>query len=251
MKDAKMSENAAPTATCQICGKEKPITELLPAELVRDSVRNDMRAEHPEWSDTGYVCTEDLKKYRMRHVRERLEKAHGKLTKSDEKFLESLESQTLISRDVDTDVEGHYTFGQRLADSIADFGGSWRFIIIFMSILVGWITLNAVALMRKPFDPYPFILLNLVLSCLAALQAPVIMMSQNRQESKDRRRAKHDYYVNLKAELEIQHLHEKIDHYLFHEWRHLLEIQRTQIKMMKELLKESGTEEAVPETKKE
>jgi uncharacterized membrane protein len=122
-----------------------------------------------------------------------------------------------------------------MADGVASFGGSWRFIIIFASILVIWIALNSFLLLKRPFDPYPFILLNLVLSCLAAIQAPVIMMSQNRQESKDRLRSQHDYRVNLKAELEIRQLHDKIDHLLSHHWERLVEIQQIQIDLLSEL----------------
>ena len=114
--------------------------------------------------------------------------------------------------------------GEALADRIATFGGSWKFIIVFGSVLGTWIVINALVLRAKPFDPYPFILLNLILSCLAAIQAPVIMMSQNRQEAKDRLRSEHDYRINLKAELEIRHLHEKLDHLLSHQWERLAEI---------------------------
>jgi uncharacterized membrane protein len=122
-----------------------------------------------------------------------------------------------------------------MADHLASFGGSWTFIIIFGSILLMWIGLNSLLLLKKPFDPYPFILLNLVLSCLAAIQAPVIMMSQNRQEAKDRLRSQYDYQVNLKAELEIRHLHDKIDHLLSNQWERLVEIQQIQIDLLSEL----------------
>jgi uncharacterized membrane protein len=118
---------------------------------------------------------------------------------------------------------------------IADFGGSWRFIIIFGVVLFLWVVLNSISLFWKPYDPYPFIFLNLILSCLAAIQAPIIMMSQNRQETKDRLRADHDYRVNLKAELEIRSLHEKLDHLLVHQWQRLLEIQGIQMELMEEL----------------
>src|SRR5690606_1596748 len=111
----------------------------------------------------------------------------------------------------------------------------WKFIITFGAILSSWIALNIVGLLARPFDPYPFILLNLVLSCLAALQAPVIMMSQNRQEARDRIRSKNDYKVNLKAELEIRHLHEKLDHLLIHQWQRLMEIQQIQVELMNEI----------------
>ncbi|MDO9126623.1 MAG: DUF1003 domain-containing protein, partial [Parvibaculum sp.] len=131
--------------------------------------------------------------------------------------------------------EGTRTLGERLSDVIAEFGGSWRFIIFFGAVLFGWIALNIVGLFADPFDPYPFILLNLVLSCLAAIQAPIIMMSQKRQESRDRVRAKNDYKINLKAELEIRNLHEKLDHLLIHQWQRLMEIQQIQVELMNEI----------------
>lgn len=127
--------------------------------------------------------------------------------------------------------------GQNIADSVAKFGGSWTFILIFIFILLFWIVLNSIALMKKPFDPYPYILLNLVLSCLAALQAPVIMMSQNRQEEKDRIRAENDYQVNLKAEIEIKILHEKLNHLITDQWDRLVEIQEIQLELLEDLQK--------------
>jgi len=127
------------------------------------------------------------------------------------------------------------TLGEKMADGLASFGGSWTFLIIFGSILFIWIGLNSILLLKKPFDPYPFFLLNLVLSCIAAVQAPVIMMSQNRQEAKDRLRSQHNYQVNLKAELEIRQLHDKIDHLLSHQWERLVEIQQIQIDLLSEL----------------
>jgi CRP/FNR family cyclic AMP-dependent transcriptional regulator len=115
-----------------------------------------------------------------------------------------------VSRNANEEEEERMTFGQRIADHVAAFGGSWKFIIIFLVGMIAWMTINSVVLHRA-FDPYPFILLNLVLSCLAALQAPVIMMSQNRQSSKDRLKSDLDYQVNMKAELEVAHLHRKMD----------------------------------------
>ncbi len=152
-------------------------------------------------------------------------------------MLEALHKNKLISDDVDETIDETLTYGQRLADKIASFGGSWTFIIFFFCILFSWIGLN-LYFFSKPFDPFPFILLNLILSCLAALQAPVIMMSQNRQEEKDRERSKHDYQVNLKAELEIRMLHEKIDHLILHQQQRLFEIQKIQIEMLSEITKQ-------------
>lgn len=123
----------------------------------------------------------------------------------------SIEEQDSIMDDINKPSKEKLTLGQRVADKVAAFGGSWRFIILFACILIVWITFNVLALKNLRFDPYPFILMNLVLSCLAALQAPIIMMSQNRQEEKDRRESENDYMINLKAEMQIRSLHEKMD----------------------------------------
>jgi uncharacterized membrane protein len=128
------------------------------------------------------------------------------------RVLKHLSDRTLVSRDVSHEIREAETFGQWLADRVAEFGGSWTFITIFLLVLVAWTVTNTYILLTGAFDPYPFIFLNLILSMLAALQAPIIMMSQNRQSTKDRAAAQHDYEVNLKAELEIMALHEKVDH---------------------------------------
>ena len=143
----------------------------------------------------------------------------------------------LITKNVETALEQKWTLGEKLADKIATFGGSWTFLICFAIFLGLWITINTVVLVTQPADPYPFILLNLILSCLAAIQAPVIMMSQNRQEAKDRLRSQNDYQINLKAELEIQHLHEKLDHLLMHQWERLAQIQEIQLDLLSEMSK--------------
>jgi len=139
-----------------------------------------------------------------------------------------------ISRNVSLDSDAETTLGQRAADRVASFGGSWTFVGIFAAIMLLWVGLNAFLLMSraKTFDPYPYILLNLFLSMLAALQAPIIMMSQNRHAEKDRSNAEHDYEVNLKAELEIMLLHEKIDLLRENQWNELLGIQKEQMKLL-------------------
>jgi len=134
------------------------------------------------------------------------------------------------------------TTGQRIADQVAHFGGSWSFILSFLGILVLWIAFNAVALTQPHFDPYPFILLNLVLSCIAALQAPVIMMAQNRTEEKDRERAQNDYMVNLKAELEIRGLHQKIDLLQEEQMHKLMEVQVLQLRLLDRLNRRVNTQ---------
>ncbi|MBF4987540.1 DUF1003 domain-containing protein [Methylophilus sp. 14] len=130
--------------------------------------------------------------------------------------------------------------GQRAADAMARFGGSWTFIFIFLLILVSWVILNSVILLRSnsAFDPYPYILLNLFLSMLASIQAPIILMSQNRQSEIDRRQAEHDYEVNLKAELEILLLHEKLDGLREQQWQELILLQQKQIGLLEQLLAE-------------
>lgn len=153
----------------------------------------------------------------------------------EQQVVKSLKEQELLSSNINAEFDRKLTFGGRLADRVADYGGSWRFIGIFMGVLLVWIVINSIVLIQKPFDPYPFILLNLVLSCIAAIQAPIILMSQNRQEAKDRLRSEYDYRINLKAELEIRHLHEKIDHLLMNQWHRLLEIQEIQTELMEEL----------------
>ena len=126
-------------------------------------------------------------------------------------MLERIRTGEILAENVEVEARERLTRGERVADRVASFGGSWTFILSFFSVLVGWIVLNAFLIARRPFDPYPFILLNLVLSCLAAIQAPIIMMSQNRQAAKDRIAARHDYEVNLRTQLEILRLSRKLD----------------------------------------
>ena len=144
-----------------------------------------------------------------------------------------------FARAIEQDGELAANLGERLADRVARLGGSWSFILVFLTILVGWIVLNTEILgPRSAFDPYPYIFLNLLLSMIAALQAPVIMMSQNRQSEKDRRRAMYDYQINLKAELEIRELHAKLDQLREREWSLHVAMQQQQIEMLKRLLDE-------------
>jgi len=162
------------------------------------------------------------------------------LREKEQHVVDRYEQRLHISRDTNQDWDDHLTFGQWLADRVAAFGGSWSFIIIFGAILLTWIVVNVLFLRwhGKTFDPYPFILLNLVLSSLAALQAPVIMMSQNRQAAKDRLHAEHDYQVNLKAELEILGLHQKLDALREQQWSELVAMQQEQIRMLSRLVEE-------------
>jgi uncharacterized membrane protein len=230
-----MSRPLAAPLHCPICGSPRPARDVVHGDLVSGPVCKVIQATHPGWSDQDVICLPCLNQFRARYVAEALETQLGELSSLDEEVVKSLREHELISENLNVESDSQLTFGQRVADHVAGFGGSWSFILTFAVILAGWIAFNTLAILRQPFDPYPYILLNLVLSCLAALQAPVIMMSQNRQEARDRLRAEHDYRVNLKAELEIRQLHWKMDQLLTHQWRRLLEIQQIQTDLMEEL----------------
>jgi uncharacterized membrane protein len=198
-----------------------------------------IRKKYPEWDDHGYICLADLNHFRGEYVEDVLEEETGQISALHEEVLESLKEHEILSRNINLEFEQELTFWERMSDKLAAVGGSWSFILGFALVIALWVVLNTIALLRHPFDPYPYILLNLVLSCLAAIQAPVIMMSQNRQDAKDRLRSEHDYQLNLKAELEIRHLNEKMDLLLTSQWRRLLEIQRIQMEVLEELVRET------------
>ena len=229
------SKTPSESRSCQVCGKDASKADLIAASSVRPVVVDLIRKDYPGWSDDGFICVDDLNRFRYNYVRSLIETERGELSDLEKEVIDSLASHEILSMHVDQEYDSTLTFGQRLSDRIASFGGSWKFIIIFFCILVLWISVNSLILAFKPFDPYPFILLNLILSCLAAIQAPIIMMSQNRQEAKDRLRASHDYQVNLKAELEIRQLHQKLDHLLSRQWERLVEIQEVQIELLNEM----------------
>ena len=227
---------------CQICNEQKELSEVRPAELVRQPIVDIIRKTRPDWSTSGFICNSDLNHFRTEYVRNVLEIEKGELSLLEEQVVKSLKEQELLSQNINIEFDRQLTFGERLADRISEFGGSWSFIIFFTSFLFLWILANTIILMLGRFDPYPFILLNLVLSALAAIQAPVIMMSQNRQESKERVRGEHDYRINLKAELEIRLINEKIDHLIIHQWQRLLEIQEIQIDLMEKFVSKTPRE---------
>src|SRR5436305_10137686 len=224
---------------CQICRKPKSPNSGMIAELVRPSLLEFIKKQVPELESKGFICFGDLGNFRKDYVKEVLEDEIGELSALDNEVIQSLEQHEILSADISKQFEKKLTFGERLSDHIASFGGSWRFIILFGAVLFGWIILNAIFLLNRGFDPYPFILLNLILSCLAAIQAPIIMMSQNRAESRDRLRAENDYKVNLKAELEIRHLHEKIDNLMRGQYNRLFAIQQIQIELLEEIGRKS------------
>jgi uncharacterized membrane protein len=225
---------------CQVCRKHFKIGEVIKAKLIEKPIVNLIQKKHPKWSSAGYICVTDLNLFRTKYVTRVLKDASQEVLDLEKGIEKSLQEEELVARDINKEFQGNLTLGERLADRLADFGGSWTFISIFMFVLVIWMGINTWILLEKPFDPYPYILLNLVLSCLAAIQAPVIMMSQNRQEAKDRLRSEHDYQINMKAEIEIRKLHEKIDHLLMHQWQRLMEIQQLQMGLMEEISQTSA-----------
>lgn len=223
------------TDPCQFCGQEFPADSMTAGAAVRSVLAQRMRADHPDFDPHRFVCQACSARYRADYVRSLLEEDRGELSNLDEQVVAALRDQELIAADVNQEIARTLTTGERIADKVASFGGSWAFIGMFGVIILVWMAINAGLLLAKPFDPYPFILLNLVLSTLAALQAPVIMMSQNRQSDRDRINAEHDYRVNLKAELEIRLLHTKLDQLLTHQWQRLIEIQQLQMDLMEEI----------------
>ncbi len=230
-----MAEPLPPQVVCQICQAPKARGEVMPAELVRPLVVATIRKTHPDWSPAGFICLPDLNRFRIEHVEEILETEKGELSVLEAEVVKGMREQEVIARNVNVEFERELRLGERVADRVAAFGGSWSFIIFFGVVILIWIAINSYVLLRRPFDPYPYIFLNLVLSCIAAFQAPFIMMSQNRQETRDRLRSENDYKVNLQAELEIRQLNAKLDQLLTHQWQRLLEIQQIQAELMQGL----------------
>ena len=224
------------TGECVVCHRRLPRSDLRSVASLGAGLTEQLGAG--ALPADALVCRDDRARARRLHVERLLEAERGALGALDREVLASLEAGETIAEDVEATLEEGLNFGARAADAVAGFGGSWPFILIFCAVLVCWIAVNVSGALRGPFDPYPFILLNLVLSCIAALQAPVIMMSQRRQELRDRLQAENDYKVNLKAELEIRHLHEKIDHQLQRQWERLAEIQRVQLELLEEIAAE-------------
>lgn len=222
---------------CTVCNNEFDEKDLVKGYTVRPALARLIKEEHPDWNDQSYICKEDLRRYRERYLSQLVKMRGSRYKGAEERVIKAITENSIITSETNRGGEEPLSLGDRVADSVAKFGGSWKFIISFVVVLLIWITINVISLFTQPFDPYPFILLNLILSCLAAVQAPVIMMSQNRQEAKDRQRAEDDYKVNLKSELEIKVLDEKIDH-LMQDQRELLEeverLHRESLALMRE-----------------
>jgi len=215
--------------------------EVVNGNEIRDGIFEFIKSQYPDFSRESNISIGELNKYRRLYLTKLIEQEKGDLAAIDKDIMDAVRNNSILSENLQDGIDTAVTLGQRMADKIASFGGSWTFIIAFFSFLTLWIVANIWLLASNTFDPYPFILLNLMLSCIAAIQAPIIMMSQNRQGHKDRQRAKLDYKINLKSGLEIQLLNEKIDHLLVHQNKKMLEVQEVQMDYLEDLMKELKT----------
>jgi uncharacterized membrane protein len=232
--------NHEPAPRCALCERELRRPERVRVEAIRLADAERIAHAHPDrLPGSGVVCRTCLQRERLAHVMDQLQSERGQLSDIEADVARRANEHLAIADNLAKRFTAETTFGQRIADKVAEVGGSWAFVIGFLVTLGLWIALN-VALATRAFDPYPYILLNLVLSCIAALQAPVIMMAQNRQAARDRMQAEQDFRVNLKAELEIASLHEKVDHLLHAQWERMVELQEMQLELLNELREPRG-----------
>jgi len=229
--------------TCQICRRNYRRSDILPATAVHGALCDYLEKHHPDWSEVGYICLEDLNRLRREYITEALVTETREIESLERTFREGLVEIDALERRLNAEFIEKQTFWNRLADRIAAFGGSWPFMITLTVTIAFWVIINTARLLTPHFDPYPYILLNLVISGLAAIEAPLILMSQSRQDAKDRQRAKQDLRTNLRAEIEIRNLNNKIDQLLTHQWQRLLEIQQMQMEMMEEMTRHHRWEE--------
>lgn len=235
-----MTQHSHPTQTCAVCGKAKPARQMLPASVVRPALSDLIQQGVPGWGPESFICVSCLNRVRTDFVRREMEKERGELSALEQEVVKSIHDNELVADNLNEQFDRTLTVGERVSDKVASFGGSWKFIILFFCVMAVWIVANSVYFLWHAWDAYPFILFNLILSMLAAIQAPIIMMSQNRQEDRDRLRAQNDYKVNLKAEIEIRALSEKMDQLLHNQWVRLLEIQQIQMEMLEDLTGRRG-----------
>ncbi|MHB8654543.1 MAG: DUF1003 domain-containing protein [Terriglobia bacterium] len=243
-------------ANCSVCGTSVETRLLANPQKLEDEIVSLIRNEHPDWDGKHGVCPKCREQYRAKKFLGYLEAEYTKISDLEKNLVTKIARRGQIAKKVNDEFEKEMTTGERIADRVAQFGGSWTFIILFGGILAFWVFVNTVPLLtRAPFDPFPYIFLNLVLSMVAALQAPVIMMSQNRQSSKDRLQAQNDYEINLMAEMEIRDLHDKFDGLRLKAWHELWQLQQQQIKMLETVIKHlteahqpPAAPSAIPET---
>ncbi|CCB65349.1 MULTISPECIES: DUF1003 domain-containing protein [unclassified Hyphomicrobium] len=235
-ENGKVPENgkaSKPKIVCSLTGKEYSRGAVVSIATVMPSLVERIRKDYPDLKDDAFVSRKELDRYRTLYVTELLRDESGDVSEIEKQVAESLATHETLAENVEEEFSAKRSVGEILSDGLAQFGGSWTFLIVFAAFLGIWMLYNSYRA-GAAFDPYPYILLNLILSTIAAVQAPIIMMSQRRQEEKDRLRSLNDYRVNLKAELEIRHLHEKIDHLINKQWQRLAEIQSLQLDKLAE-----------------
>ena len=220
--------------TCAVSGRELARRKTVQLGSLRPSLIDRIRTDFPGINLDDHIALSEIGRYRTQYVEEMLLQERGELSDLDRRVAESLAHHDTVAENIEEEYQDQRTLGERLSDQLAAFGGSWAFLIAFFVFLAIWMALNIYMGEKAAFDVYPFILLNLILSTIAAIQAPIIMMSQRRVEEKDRLRSENDYKVNLKAELEIRHLHEKVDHLLTKQWERLIELQQLQLEVLQE-----------------
>lgn len=214
-------------------------SELVSPQGIRPALAEFIRLEKPDWDGREPLCLGCHNRIRVEYIAREISDDLGELTTLEHQVLDSLRDEEILAKNLNEELAPG-TLGDRVADRVASFGGSWRFIGLFGVVMAGWMAFNTATQPPTRFDPFPFILLNLVLSCLAAIQAPIIMMSQNRMEDRDRKRAENDYRTNLKAELEVRQLHDKVDHLITRQMQRLMEMQEVQVEMLRDLRADGG-----------
>jgi uncharacterized membrane protein len=227
--------------SCKLCGQELERRVLVTSASLRPAQFEHIAARHPEWSHDAWICGPCLARERLDFQMSRMAAERGELSEVETEIAHKAFEHLTLAEDIEQQFQTQITLGQRLADRVATVGGSWPFVLGFFGVLLLWVGVNSIILRGTAFDPYPYILLNLVLSCLAAIQAPIIMMSQNRLSARDRLQANQDFRINLKAELEVSSLHEKVDHLLHSQWQHMVELQELQIDLLTELASRDAT----------
>lgn len=225
------------TFISSLSGKVFPISDKVSGKAIPKSILIIINRENQDFNEDSALSIIELNFFRQKYISEYILKENKEISELEKSVINAFDTQSLINEKLNDTDSKELTYGQRLADKVATFGGSWTFIISFGVFILIWILINIYWFNNRGYDPYPFILLNLILSCIASIQAPVIMMSQNRQEEKDRDRAKNDYMINLKSELEIRMLHDKLDHLITHQQQELLELQKLQVDMMNDIIK--------------
>ena len=235
---------------CSITNQVINQDESVKGDTLRDYLLIFIQKEFPEFTTESYISIDELNKFRRKYMVELAQVEVEEFNKLREDSLNAVSEENLSNLRKDTKIGKELTLGQRVADGVAKFGGSWTFIFIFFSFLFGWMGINIFLFAGHPYDPYPFILLNLILSCLAAIQAPIIMMSQNRQEEKDRIRGEEDYKTDLKSGIEVSLLHKKIDYLIINQSKRLVEMHEIQTDYLSQILGKVKTTKK-PRKKKE